>query len=74
MDSVVPVLPSHSVSRPTQAVSSLRVAVVDDEAANCRLAVRLMTKIGIPGDAVRVLTDGMGSVGVISTAYGRLGL
>ena len=39
-------------------LSSLRVALVDDEAANCRLGLRLLAKLGIPNDNVHVLVDG----------------
>ena len=40
-------------------MSELQVAFVDDEPANCRLGLRLLTKLGVLPQNVTVLTDGM---------------
>ena len=38
----------------------MRVVFVDDEAANCRLGVRMLGRIGVPDANVTVLRDGKG--------------
>ena len=48
-----------------RAISQFRVVFVDDEAANCRLGVRLLGRLGIPAENVTVLTDGT-SAAVVS--------
>ena len=41
-------------------LSDLRIAFVDDEPANCRLGLRLLTKLGVAAHNVTVMTDGTG--------------
>ena len=39
-------------------LSTLRIAFVDDEAANSRLGLRLLLKLGIPASNVTMMKDG----------------
>ena len=39
-------------------VSSRRVVFVDDEPANCRLGLRMLSKLGIPRENITVLANG----------------
>lgn len=38
--------------------AACRVAVIDDEAANCRICKRYLTQLGVPNDNIIVLADG----------------
>ena len=39
-------------------MSSRRVVFVDDEPANCRLGLRMLSKLGIPRENITVLANG----------------
>ena len=63
---VVPVLQTRGGGNDTPApeqdlvvdVSSRRVVFVDDEPANCRLGLRMLSKLGIPRENITVLVNG----------------
>ena len=40
-------------------LTSLRVVFVDDEAANCRLGLRMLTKAGVTKDNIVFLSNGL---------------
>ena len=43
---------------PSRSLSTLRIAFVDDETANCRLGARMLQRLGIPGSSITFLRDG----------------
>jgi hypothetical protein len=49
----------HDQDRTVLDVSSRRVVFVDDEPANCRLGLRMLSKLGIPRENITVLANGM---------------
>ncbi len=44
--------------------AACRVAVIDDEGANCRICKRYLTQLGVPNDNIIVLPDGTNLFGV----------
>ena len=49
---------SSSTMNAVKPLSTLRIAFVEDEPANCRLGMRLLFKLGIPASNVTVMKDG----------------
>ena len=39
-------------------IPSLKIAFVDDETANCRLGVRMLTRLGVATQNIIVISDG----------------
>ena len=54
----VPIALAVGSSTNQLSVASLRVVFVDDETANCRLGLRMLTRLGVQAANITVLRDG----------------
>jgi CheY-like chemotaxis protein len=58
-------------------MSTIRVVFVDDEAANCRLGLRMLLKLGVLRENITFLTNGAWlcaqPVSVLSLKVGQVG-
>ena len=52
-------------------LAAVRVAFVDDEAANCRMGLRMLSKLGVPRENITVLNSGAWSLCVPTVVPGR---
>ena len=57
-EATLPTRRSSEAVPPRTDMTSMRVVFVDDEAANCRLGLRMLPRLGLQRDNITFLTNG----------------